>query len=261
MINEGEFLKKKHDNFDRLYKEFHKASFEVRRGEVLRIEEQVRSIVGNDPDWLRPSVLFRHKEELELLLDQRRTLLNWMFKETPQEIERMDVLNSRLFDLTKRLRIKMADVSESLAAHKRDDFDDDFEVEGTLRFAYNEEESILSYEGADVYGSDFRLMIATNNYLTGKEHLHYLDLSCRYDWSREEILKTGDCDDGFSWGHEIPGVFEGILICHTTALFCRDFGYAMQDVLQLNDFWNEVHVRYQQFATQDENYKYKNEYD
>ena len=29
MINEGEFFKKKLDNFDRLYKEFHKASFEV----------------------------------------------------------------------------------------------------------------------------------------------------------------------------------------------------------------------------------------
>ena len=262
MINEGEFLKKKHDNFDRLYKEFHKASFEVLRDEALRLEEQIRSIVGNDPDWLKPSVLFRHKEELELLLDQRRTLLNWMFKETPQEIERMDVLNSRLFDLTKRLRIKMADVCESLTAHKRDDFDDDFEVEGTLRFAYNEEESILSYEGADVYGSDFRLMIATNNYLTGKEHLHYLDLSCRYDWSREEILKTGDCDDGVSWAHETPGVFEGLCICHTTAIFCRDCGYPIQDVLQLNDFWNEVHVRYQQFATQDKNYKYnKDDYD
>ena len=27
----------------------------------------------------------------------------------------------------------------------------------------------------------------------------------------------------------------------------------------LNDFWNEVHVRYQHFATQDPNYKYPRE--
>lgn len=92
-----------------------------------------------------------------------------MFLETPQEIARMDILNTRLFNLTKRLRVKMADVCESLAARERDNFDDDYEVEGTLRFSYNEEDSILSYEGADVYCSDFRLMIATNNYLTGKE--------------------------------------------------------------------------------------------
>jgi hypothetical protein len=115
------------------------------------------------------------KEELELLLDQRRTLLNWMFMETPQEVARMKQLNTRLLDLTNRLRVKMADVCEGLASHQRDDFDDDFEVEGTLRFSYNEEDSILSYEGADVYGSDFRLMIATNNYLTGEDYQHFLD--------------------------------------------------------------------------------------
>lgn len=256
MINDCEYLIKMSDNYDRLYREFYEAPFELIKDEVLRIEEQIRSIVGKDPDCLSPSVLFRHKEELELLLDQRRTLLNWMFLETPQEIARMDVLNSRLFDLTKRLRVKMADVCESLAAHERDDFDDDFEVEGTLRFSYNDENSIFSYEGADVYGSDFRLMIATNNYLTGEENLHYLELNCRYNEPRESILESGNCDDGKSWSHETPGLFLGICVCHTTAIFCRDLDYPIQDVLQLNDFWNEVHVRYQQFATQDKNYKY-----
>ena len=256
MINDKEFMKKMSDNFNRLSENFGEAPFEVRKDEVLRIEEQIRTIVGSDPERISHYVLFRHKEELELLLDQRRTLLNWMFLETPQEVARMDVLNTRLFDLTKRLRVKMADVCESLAARERDDFDDDYEVEGTLRFSYNEEDSILSYAGADVYGSDFRLMIATNNYLTGKEYLHYLELDCRYNDLRASILESCNCDDGQSWAHETPGVFDGICICHTMALFCRDFGYPIQDVLQLNDFWNEVHVRYQQFATQDPDYKY-----
>ena len=251
-----EFMKKMSDNFNRLSENFGEAPFEVRREEILRIEEQIRSIVGPDPDRLKQHVLFRHKEVLELLLDQRRTLLNWMFLETPQEVARMDVVNTRLFDLTKRLRVKMADVCESLVTRERDNFDDDYKVEGTLRFSYNEEDSILSFEGADVYGSDYRLMIATNNYLTGKEYLHYLELDCRYNDPRASILESGNCDDGQSWSHETPGVFDGICICHTMALFCRDFGYPIQDVLQLNDFWNEVHVRYQQFATQDKNYKY-----
>ena len=114
----------------------------------------------------------------------------------------------------------------------------------------------FSYEGADVYGSDFRLMIATNNYLTGEENLHYLELNCRYNEPRESILESGNCDDGKSWSHETPGLFLGICVCHTTAIFCRDLDYPIQDILQLNDFWNEVHVRYQQFATQDKNYKY-----
>ena len=256
MINDKEFIKKKSDNFDRLSVNFGEAPFEVRRDEVLRIEEHIRSIVGSDPDRLNYYVLFRHKEELELMLDQRRTLLNWMFMETPQEIARMDALNTRLFDLTKRLRLKMADVCESLASHQRDDFDDDFEVEGTLKYSYNEDESILSYDGADVYGSDYHLMIALNNYLTGNEDLHYLELSCRYNWPKESILESGNLDDGQSWGHHTPGRFDGICICYTVGLFCKYCGYPIQDILQLNDFWVEVNVRYQHLVTQDPNYRY-----
>lgn len=257
MIKDREYLQKERDNYNRLCRDFYNAPFEVVGDEVLRIEEQIRSVVGSDPDRLKQHVLLRHKEELELLLDQRRTLLNWMFMETPQEVARMNVLNTRLFDLTKRLRVKMADVCERLASHQRDDFDDDFEVEGTLRFSYNDEDSILSYEGADVYGSDYRLMIALNNYLTGEEYQHFLEFYCRYNWPRKIILEPGYReDDGQSWAHHTPGYFDGICICHTTACFCRYLGYPIQDVLQLNDFWNEVHVRYQQFATQDPDYRY-----
>lgn len=252
-------IDKEMDNFDRLYENFYEAPFDVLRAEVLSTEERIRNAVGPDADYARIPDIYKEKEELELLLGQRRTLLNWMYMETPQEVARMNQLNTRLFDLTNRLRVKMADVCESLAFHQRDDFDDDFEVEGTLKFSYNGEESILPYDGADVYGSDYRLMIATNNWLTGDEPLHFLELSCRYDWSREMILSSGDLDDGVSWAHYTPGIFEGICICYTTSIFCRYAGYPIQDVLQLNDIWNEVHVRYQHFSTQDKNYKYPRE--
>ena len=197
MVKDREYLQKKIDNYNRLRSDFYEAPFEVVREEVLRIEEQIRSIVGNDPDGLSHSVLFRHQEELELLLDQRRTLLNWVFLETPQEKVRMSILNTRLFDLTKRLRMKMADVCEGLATHERDDFDDDYEVEGTLRFCYNDEDSILPYEGVDVYGSNFRLMIAANNYLTGEEYLHYPGIGSGLSFNRISACRTVDrffCD-------------------------------------------------------------------
>lgn len=194
-------IDKELDNFDRLYEKFHEAPFDVLRAEVLSTEERIRNVVGPDADYARIPDMYKEKEELELLLDQRRTLLSWMYMETPQEVARMNQLNTRLFDLTNRLRVKMAGVCESLASNQRDDFDDDFEVEGTLKFSYNGEESILPYDGADVYGSDYRLMIATNNCLTGEEYSHYLELDCRFDWSRNEILKTGNMDDGVSWAH------------------------------------------------------------
>lgn len=251
-------LNRKLAEFDRLFKNYYEKSFELQKTEVMRIEQEVRKIVGNDPDFLDSEILRDRREDLLLLLESRRTLMNWMYKETDEEVARMEIVNSRLFELTKRLRVKMAEVCESVASRARDDFDDDFNVEGTLRFCYNGEESLLSYPGADAYGSDYRLMIVTNNWLTGDDPLHYLEMSCRINASRESILQTDDLDDDLSWEHDVPGCYE-FYICHTTAIFCRDFGYPIQDVLQLNDFWNEVKITYQQFATQDPNYKYPRE--
>ena len=180
----------------------------MQKTEVLRIEQEIRNIVGNDPDFLDSIILMERREDLLFLLDSRRTLMNWMYQETDEEVARMEIVNSRLFDLTKRLRVKMADVCESVASSARDDFDDDFNVEGTLRFSYNGEESLLSYPGADVYGSDYRLMIVTNNWLTGDDPLHYLEMSCRINDSRESILQIGDLDDNFSWEHDVPGCYD-----------------------------------------------------
>ena len=244
------------DNFDR-YEVYMYKSFKVKKNRLIEVETMIRSVVGNEPDYVKIPYEEHSRIELLLLLDERRSLLNWMFKETPEEWERMKVVNSRLSELTKELRLKMADVCDGLAKRKRDAFDDDYEVCGTLHFNYNDEDSVLPYKGAEIYGSDYRLMIATNNFLTGNDPFHYLKLSCNFDDSRDRILESGNCDDDYTWAHDTPFTEDPeVYICHTMAIFCRDFGYPAQDVLQLNDFWNEVHVRYQHFATQDPKYKY-----
>ena len=120
-----DFQTKKMENWQRLYDAFYEQPFDNLKEEVLRTEEQIRNVVGSDADYLRIPDMDDQKEELELFLDQRRTLLNWMYQETPQEVARMNQLNARLFDLTNRLRVKMADVCESIASHQRDDFDDE----------------------------------------------------------------------------------------------------------------------------------------
>ncbi len=245
-----------YENYNKLSRKFSDKPFEILREEVLRIEEKIRKIIGKEPERIHIPDSAYPMEKLEILLYQRKNLLNWMFQETFHEMERMKVLNDRLFDLTQKLRIKMADVCVDLKEHHRDDFDDDLEVEGTLRFSFNGIESVRPYEGEEAYGCNFPLMIVANDWLTGKRFNHYLELKCRYNDSRESILNCQNCDDGQSWAHETAGCFDGICICHTTARFCRDFGYPLVDVLHLNDFWSEVHVIYQHFATQDPNYKY-----
>ena len=100
-----EFLKKKMDNWQRQYEAFYEQPFDILKEEVQRTEEQIRNVVGADADYLKIPDTDDQKEELELLLDQRRTLLNWTYQETPQEVARMNQLNARLFDLTNRLRV------------------------------------------------------------------------------------------------------------------------------------------------------------
>ena len=219
----------------------HDTSFEDKKVEVLRIENAISDIVCDDDDPFHLDVLKR-KQELLMLLEHRQTLLNWMFLETEEEIERMKVLNSQLFNLTTQLREKMAAVCEELASCPKDSLTDDFEVIGLLKYSYNDMSSVLPYKGDDVYGSHFAMMISLNNWLTGEDPLHYLELHCRYDNCREVILQSGLLDDGNSWAHVISGRFDGIAICHTTKLFACNLGYPLVDVLHLNDFWSEVKV-------------------
>lgn len=242
--------------YEVLSDKYREQPFEVRRTRVQEIESEIRSVVGAEPGWIDMVVLDKHKGALDLLLDERKILLDWMLQQTPEEVERMRIVNQRLFDLTNRLRVKMADVAEYLLSRERDDFDDDYEVEGTLRFNYNDEDSVLHYPGDDVYGSNFELMINVRDWLKVDNRSHQLELLCRYDEPRESILVSGNLDDGQSWGHDMAGCFDDIVICHSTMLFNRDFGFPVVDFLHLNDFWSEVHVRYQNFATQDKNYRY-----
>ena len=244
------------ERYEVLRDRYFEQPFEVLRSRVQEIESEIRSVVGAEPGWIDMTALDKHKDELNCLLEDRKILLDWMFCETSEEVERMQIVNQRLFDLTNRLRVKMADVAEYLVSRDRDDFDDDYEVEGTLRFSYNGDDSVLPYPGDEVYGSDFRLMVNVRDWLKVDNRSHLLELLCRYDEPRENILASGNLDDGQSWVHDMAGCFDDIVICHTTMLFNRDFCFPVVDLLHLNGFWNEVHVRYQNFATQDKNYRY-----
>ena len=135
------------ENYERLYETLYNEPFKYKKEEVKCLEEKIRNFVGSDPMGFSTEYPEKQKEELLLLLDQRRNLLDWMFRETEGEIARMNVLNKRLFTLMKQLRKKMADVCDVLKSTPRDEFTDDYEVRGTLNFVYNEEYSIIPYKG------------------------------------------------------------------------------------------------------------------
>ena len=68
MTIDAELLEKKLANWQRLRDTFGGKSFGCQKEEVLRLEDEMRGIIGGNPDWLHFDILGRNKEELELLL-------------------------------------------------------------------------------------------------------------------------------------------------------------------------------------------------
>ena len=219
--------------------------FERQREALLRIEQQVRDLVGPDPLYLRN--VEDNALELRLLLYQRFFLLGWMLKASQEEYERMQVVNQLLDDKTMQLKEAMERTCMRLRDMPKDDFIDDIEVHGNLFYCFDDERSVLPMECDNDYGSDYRLMMSVNYSLQHRDPFdgEGLEFSCRYD--QEDTIY--ELEDGESWGHEFgpASSFEGICVCYTASAFVSKFGYPVYDLLHMNDFWTEIHVVFQNF--------------
>ena len=222
--------------------DYRESSFEEQKEQLQKVEERIHSLGGYDPTDLNLRHIEESREELMVLFRKRRCLLDWMFLETEAEYERMKQTNACLFLQTKMLFKKMEDISAELLARPKDSFTDDYEVLGILDFHYNEESSVLPYPGDEVYGSDYHLMISLYDFLRDSNSTG-MKFICRYEDCKNSLSGYKSLDDGTSWSH----AFDGIIICHTTHTFLDK--YPVFDVLHMNDFWNEVHVWHQHFAT------------
>lgn len=124
-------------------------------------------------------------------------------------------------------------------------FDDDYEIEGSLRFSFNGEESVLKLDDDSHYSSDFTQMMELLNVLIHrKTDLHPLECI---------DLHSPSLDDGQSWD-EYPfrgrKEFDDITICYAIHNFTSHLGYSIPDLIRMNDFWAEVHLTIQSITTQ-----------
>ena len=238
------WLPKLHESFQEILP-LKEQPFEQQREALLRIEQQVRDMVGSDPCYLHN--VEENKLELRLLLYQRFFLLGWMLKASPEEYERMQVVNRLLLDKTTQLKEAMERTCKRLRDMPKDDFVDDIEVRGNLFYCFDNEQSVLPMECDDDYGSDYRLMMSVNYLLQHRDPYEGegLEFSCRYD--QEDTIY--ELEDGETWGHDFGPAprFERICICHTASAFVSQLGYPVFDLLRMNEFWTEIHVVIQNF--------------
>lgn len=218
------------------------------RARVRKTEDKILHIVGgsyNDDimpfGWSDEAV---KKEEIENLLRSRCVLLNRMWNPTREAMAHFRRVNDHLYNLKKRLDNRYRVLMTAKETLRDNDFDDDINIEGRMKFCYNDVDSILRLSDDDYYGSHFNAMAQVLDYL----------YDSGYGW---EIV-SADCgpdilDDGLSWD-EPPfwgrPEFSDIVIQFPVHDLCNHRNFSIPDLVRLNDFICEVELKYQSITDQ-----------
>lgn len=206
----------------------------ISKEKLIEVENEIRELTSYDPDCILLRRMDKKKwDQLEELLNKRRWILNQLFEYTPDNIERIKKIDHRLRNLSLKLheRVQAMD-SKSTLILDDPDFDDDYEIEGTLQFSWNDENSILKLDDDKFYGSDFNSMIHIIDsfyYAQGRFANHILDINKR----------STNMDEKIDW-NESPLRHAELNICYATHVICCHKVYSIPDLLRLNDFWTEV---------------------
>lgn len=207
----------------------------ISREKLKEIESEIIKYTGNDPDYIRFRNMTPEKwEEVEELFERRRWILNRMFEFTPQNVEKIRRIDERLHSLSVKL-FERVNAMEAKASIIMDDpeFDDDYEIEGTLAFSFNDENSVLKLNDDTFYGSNFTLMISAID-------RYYYEKGNFYEYILEIKPGTTTMDDDLDDWSESPLTHPELKICYATHIICCHKLYSIPDLLRMNDFWAEV---------------------
>lgn len=236
------------------------------RRKVQRVEASILKITGRKfftLDQLSEKKINRVHE----LITDRKWLLDQMFAGTPEEVARMEAVNERLQELTSLMYRRSATLYRKVLSNSYDaDFDDDVMVKGTLKYGYNEEESLLPMSNDAFYGSDFCRMMQVIDGLYGCNKVFELEeiestLSKSFDphdrpeMSDAELGFKDELEDGTTWaeGALWHPALNNICLCHAVHDICTHKNYSIPDLLRMNDFWCEVKVTHQHIVDQSGN--------
>ena len=137
------------------------------REQVQKIEEKILAITGKNVEfnmeWTRSQ---RKCEQVKKLIWKRKHLLNKMFVATPDEVERMEQVNNRLFDLTQKMYARTEALYRKMATTTYNpEFDDYVVVKGSLRFYTTGYGSVLPMANDNYYSSNFYGMLCIIDWL------------------------------------------------------------------------------------------------
>lgn len=238
---------------------------------LLSVEEDIKGIVGNDPlNFYLECPSQQAMEEIDNYIGLRTMILDKMFTYTPDEIARMEQVNTLLTDLRKNMYQRTCALYRTLLAHGVDEsFDDDYEVEGklTVGVEYDCKEgdygTVLHLENDAYYGSDFAYMlyVIVNNEEERRYALGYIDNCClRHeeentpDMTDKELLAVdfADLDDGTSWDECLHrDDLKHICFGYAFHSLYTHNPYSLVDIVRINSFDVNVQLVCQRLTDQD----------
>ena len=236
------------------------------RAQVQKIEERILAITGKNVEfnmeWTRSQ---RKCEQVRRLIWKRKHLLNKMFVATSEEVERMDQVNNRLYDLTQKMYARTEALYRKMATSTYDpEFDDAVEVEGALKYAANDQNSVIPMSNDEYYGSNFYAMLSVIDWLFTCDVLALEEIercSCyltpsysRPDINGEELRLIDNLNDGTTWYESVQPAankLSHLCICHAIHDLSCHKPYSIPDILRMNDFCVEVKFKHQHWEEQD----------
>lgn len=189
------------------------------------------------------------ERKLATLFFKRQYILNRLFKETPEDLVRLQNVSNHLKFLSAKMFERVKSMKDKATLICDDpDFDDDYEIEGTLSFSFNGEDSVLILPDDDHYGSDFRFMLqALSQYYYEKS---------RFDCILDIGPGSENLDEKLNWNIS-PLNFPDMDICYAAHCICDHHYYSIRDLIRMNDFWTEIKFIEQSITDQACNRIYK----
>ena len=239
--------------------------------ELKKLEKRILRITGDPLETRRGYRKFYRwasdknaVDRVQELMSNRSYLLHLLFEKhcSPEEVARLEKVNTLLLDLTNRTYKRTASLARKVLSMPREELDDDLTVEGKLVPEFDLTSSVLRLEDDAYYGSDFARMAAilqeTEEYQPGMADVRcYLDQIENFTpaITDNELGCANELDDGTSWAEawlSIPPL-EHITICYALHALVTHMNWSIPDVLRINDYKIEVTLTVQQFSDQDRN--------
>ena len=240
-----------------------KADNAERREILLEVEKEIKRLNSNNhSDFSLLDLDIETIWDIENLLGTRSFILDLMFQATESEVAHFRKVNNLLYELTLKTYRRTANLYRTLLKSKKDGwFDDDYDVEGSLRVMWDDESSTLKLEEDEYYGSDFAYMNRLLCALT-QDALHLLDIvkpgiiynpTHKPDITDVELDCIDTLDDGVSWAEASlrHPKLDSICICYAVHDICTHKPYSIPDLLRMNDFWCEAKLVCQHIVNQD----------